>query len=74
MIPVLFMKYKNILQKITREELPDVSKIHYVSDGCTGQYKNYKHFLNLCLHKDDFGIEAEWIFLQLVVEYLLVMA
>ena len=41
--------------------MPDVSNIHYFSDGCTGQYKNYKNFLNLCLHRDDFGIEAEWI-------------
>ena len=23
------------------------SKVHYFSDGCAGQYKNYKNFLNL---------------------------
>ena len=32
------------------------------SDGCAGQYKNLKNFLNLCLHKEDFDIPAEWHF------------
>ena len=39
-----------------------MNKIVYFSDGCGGQYKNYKNFINLCLHKEDFGIEAEWVF------------
>lgn len=25
-------------------------------------YKNRKNFLNLCLHKSDFGVEAKWYF------------
>jgi hypothetical protein len=37
-------------------------KILYFSDGCAGQYKNCKNFINLCHHKEDFGIEAEWNF------------
>ena len=37
-------------------------KIIYFSDGATSQYKNRKNFVNLCLHKDDFGISAEWHF------------
>jgi hypothetical protein len=24
------------------------------------QYKNRKNFLNLCYHKDDFGMDAVW--------------
>ena len=39
-----------------------VSKIHYFSDGCAGQYKNKKHFLNLCMHKSDFLIDCAWNF------------
>ena len=39
-----------------------VKKNYYFSDGCAGQYKNCKHFLNLCHHKEDFGVEAEWHF------------
>ena len=37
-------------------------KIIYVSDGCAAQYKNCKHFLNLCWHLVDFGVPAEWHF------------
>ena len=44
------MKYQNIV------------KIHYFSDGCAAQYKNRLNFINLCHHKEDFGIEAEWHF------------
>lgn len=34
----------------------------YFSDGASSQYKNYKNFINLCKHKEDFGIDAEWNF------------
>ncbi len=37
-------------------------KIIYFSDGAASQYKNRKNFLNLCHHKDDFGMSAEWHF------------
>jgi len=37
-------------------------KIIYFSDGAASQYKNRKNFLNLCHHKDDFGVKAEWHF------------
>ena len=40
--------------------LPHVNRIEYWSDGCAAQYKNTNNFLNLCLHKADFGLEAEW--------------
>lgn len=45
-----------------RKLLPNINKLIYFSDGCGGQYKNYKNFMNLCLHKQDFGVDAEWIF------------
>lgn len=39
-----------------------ISKLIYFTDGCSGQYKNRKNFLNLYFHKIDFGYEAEWHF------------
>ena len=42
-----------------KENYPLVSKVYYFSDGCGGQYKNYKNFINLCHHKEDFGLNAE---------------
>ena len=40
----------------------DISIIHYFSDGCAGQYKNCKNFLNLCKHFGDFSINCVWSF------------
>lgn len=40
----------------------NVKKIYYFSDGSAAQYKNRKNFTNLCFHKDDFDIDAEWHF------------
>ena len=45
-----------------QEKFQFVSNIVYFSDGCTGQYKNLKNILNLCLHEEDFDIPAEWHF------------
>ena len=45
------------------ELLPQVKKLFYFSDGCGRQYQNYKNFMNLCLHKQDFGLDGEWIFI-----------
>ena len=39
---------------------PQINFIEYFLDGCNGQYKNYKNFLNLTYHKHDFGIGASW--------------
>lgn len=50
------------LLKIVREEMPFINKVEYFSDGCAGQYKNFKNLLNLCCHKADFGIDANWTF------------
>ena len=37
-------------------------KIVYFSDGAASQHKNRKNFVNLCHHREDFGIAAEWHF------------
>ena len=53
---------QTMLVAYLREKYPHIDKIFYFSDGCGGQYKNFKNFLNLCHHKHDFGMDAEWIF------------
>ena len=40
----------------------NVTKMIYFRDGCAGQYKNCKNFINLCHHYEDFGLVAEWYF------------
>ena len=54
-------KIRTLLVEFLKQRLSNVTKIYYVSDGCGGQYKNFKNFLNICSHKEDFSIEAEWI-------------
>jgi hypothetical protein len=39
-----------------------LGKLIYFSDGAASQYKNYKNFINLCYHENDFGVPAEWNF------------
>lgn len=45
-----------------REHLPKVQKVFYFSDGSGSQYKNRYNFSNICYHKKDFDLEAEWHF------------
>ena len=45
-----------------KENLPYIKSVDHFSDGCDGQYKNYKAFLSLCHHKSDFEIDAAWAF------------
>ena len=41
-----------------KEVNPIITKIHYFSNGCPAQYKNCKHFFNLCHHKNDFSVDC----------------
>ena len=52
---------KNLVQFL-QEKFSKVDKILYFSDGSAAQYKNRKKFVNLCYHKEDFGVQAEWHF------------
>ena len=36
--------------------------VEYVTDGCAGQYKNFKSFSNIVYHFKDFNIVAIWTF------------
>ncbi|KAK3931753.1 Protein CapI [Frankliniella fusca] len=45
-----------------KEKFPELHKLIYFTDGCAAQYKNFKSLKNLCEHKSDFGLDAEWHF------------
>ena len=40
----------------------DLYHAYYFTDGCSGQYKNRKNFINLSHHYEDFGVTATWSF------------
>ena len=52
---------KNLVQFL-QEKFSKVDKILYFSDGSAAQYKNRKNIVNLCYHKEDFWVQAEWYF------------
>ena len=41
---------------------PSIKVVHYFSDGCAGQYKNCRNFLNICHHEQDFAVKCTWSF------------
>ena len=57
---MVYEEQKEILTNL-KGELPGPSTIIYFSDGCAGQYKNWKKFYNLCQRKRDFGLNASWV-------------
>ena len=54
-------------------ELPNIKTLDYFSDGCAGQYKNFKNLINFTLCHQDFGLDASWTFLQQAMGNHLVM-
>ena len=42
--------------------MTNVKKANYHSDGCAGQYKNCKNFINFCMHYHDFFVDCTWAF------------
>ena len=55
-IHVLSMRFKR------QGSIAFMNCYHKSNDGYGEQYKNYKNFMTLCLHKQDFCLDAEWIF------------
>ncbi|XP_072043498.1 uncharacterized protein [Amphiura filiformis] len=55
-------KFITEMMKYLNNRFPNLSMVHYFSDGAGGQYKNCKNLLNLCFHEYDFGVKAQWNF------------
>ena len=53
---------QQLLTSYIKENFPSIKRFEYFSDGCSGQYKNYKNFFNLTYHVQDFGLNASWSF------------
>lgn len=54
--------YQNLIVKFINTLVNRPKKIIYMSDGAPQQYKNYKNFINLYYHEEDYGTCAEWHF------------
>lgn len=54
---VVYTILKNLIPQL-KTEYPAMSKIHYLTDSPTSQYRNKTIFKLLTDHNDDFGVEA----------------
>ena len=54
---------QQIAMNYIKEHHTGIQNVEYFTDGCGGQYKNFKNFVNICHHFKDFGLRAKWIFL-----------
>ena len=57
-------QFQTMLVDYLKANHPHIKKLIYFSDGCGGQYKHCKNFMDLCFHKRDFGISVEWVFFE----------
>ena len=53
---------KTLINDHIKTRYPFLKSISYFIDGSPAQYKNYKNFTNLLMHKKDFGMKAGWHF------------
>ena len=53
-------KLQQKLTEYIRNNFSNIKFIEYFSDGCAGQYENFKNFLNLIHHQLDFNLAASW--------------
>ena len=66
---ISFAYYQMISKMVFHEKVsyikevnPTITKIHYFLNGCAAQYKNCKHFFNLCHLQNDFSVDSVWKF------------
>lgn len=48
-----------VMNELAKVEMPQISKVIYFGDGCSGKYKSYNNFTNLLRRKLGFHISAE---------------
>lgn len=53
---------QRLVTAFCQQNYPQMNAIEYFSDGCAGQYKNFKNFVNLCLHQQELDMSATWSF------------
>ena len=61
-VHTLYAFQKTIILNVVKKDLPQIEKVIYFSDGCSGQYKNHKNFTNLSHRHCDYALYAEWHF------------
>ena len=58
-VHTLYVFQKTIILNVVKKDLPQMEKLIYFIDGCSGQYKNHKNFTNLLHHYCHYALYAE---------------
>ena len=61
-VHALYAFQKAIILNVAKKDIPQIEKVLYFSDGCSGRYKNHKNFSNLLNHYCNYALYAEWHF------------
>jgi len=61
---MIYLTQEKTMQTI-KEIIPNFKNVEHFSDSCASQYKN-KSFHNLCMHNQDYGVQATWSFLATI--------
>ena len=59
---IAFHVFQKHLIALLKNHIGSLEKMYYFSDGAASHYKNKKNFMNVCHHKSDFQVAAEWHF------------
>ena len=49
---------QEVIVNYIKAEMPQIKRIEYFSAGCASKYKNKKNFKKICMHQEEFGMEA----------------
>lgn len=60
-VTAVYLFQQKLIGKIEQMNLA-IERIIFFSDGCGGQYKNYKNFYNVSQFEQDYGYASEWHF------------
>ena len=71
---VAVYSFQKVVLEYLKVKLLMLKKMIYFSDGYGRKYKNYKNFMNLMKHRDDFALMQNGVFLPHRMERMLLMA
>ena len=57
-VDMIYHVMKLTVEHVKLNLSPEIETVHYFTDGCAGQYKNCKNFINICHHKHGFAVKC----------------
>ena len=61
-VPMVYAIQRKVVALLKDLVDDDLVLVEYITDGCAGQYKNFKSFSNVVYHESDHGVPCIWTF------------